>query len=96
MKTILSMLHAFFIQGWIPMDFHLHVGPIHLNLTLVKLDVRAPTIGATVSVNFHTRSSFLLVFEGYAGFLGMTLDVYNDHGNVTVYDMDRNELWSCV
>jgi len=20
----------------------------------------------------------------------------NDHGNVTVYDMDRNELWSCV
>ena len=84
MKTILSMLHAFFIQGWIPMDFHLHVGPIHLNLTLVKLDVRAPTIGATVSVNLHTRSSFLVVVEGYAGFVGLSVDVYSDHTNVTL------------
>ena len=79
MKTILSMLHAFFIQGWIPLDFHLHVGPIHLNLTLAKLDVRSPTIGATVSGNFRSRSSFLLVFEGYAGFVGLSVDVYSDH-----------------
>lgn len=77
MKSILSKLHAFFILGWVPLELHLRVGTIHINLSLQKLDVRSPTIGATLSADFR-RQSFFLVFEGYAGLVGLSIDAYND------------------
>ena len=78
MKSILNKLHAFFVKGWVPLELRLRVGHVFVNFTFFKLDVRSPTIGATLSMDLR-RSTFFFILEAYAGFIGLSIDAYTDH-----------------
>ena len=72
---ILNLLHAFFVKGWVPIELKLRVGRVIISLCFSKLDVRAPTIGATMTADLR-RSSFFFILEAYAGVFGLSVDAY--------------------
>jgi hypothetical protein len=72
-KAILQFLYDTLISGWTPVTVEVRLGSFVLSVLVHKLDVRAPTVGATVSA--HLKSPFFMVIEGYAGMFGVTIDV---------------------
>ncbi|KKM97368.1 hypothetical protein LCGC14_1168630 [marine sediment metagenome] len=75
MKSILNKLHAFFITGWVPIELRLRIGRVYVSFTFSKLDVRSPTIGATMTADLR-RSTFFFILEAYAGVIGLSVDAY--------------------